>query len=76
MGVLIAADGLGAFVGSALIASLGQVAYHGRVYMAGSAIALICLLLFSFSSSYPLSLVILLVLGRVWRDSRPCRSPS
>ena len=63
MGVLMAADGLGAMVGSAVIASLGGVKYHGRVYLTGSAAALACLLLFSFSSQYAISLVILLVLG-------------
>ena len=63
MGILIATDGFGSLVGSMLIASMRDIRYQGRVFLGGSMIGLIALLMFSFSRSYPLSLSILLVLG-------------
>ena len=63
MGILMAAQGLGALAGSVLLASAGNISYLGRLYMGGSMLALLMLLLFSFSHSYFLSLPILMVLG-------------
>ena len=63
MGVLMASDGLGALLGSTLIASVGTITHHGRVYMGGSMIGLVMLLLFAFSETYGLSLTLLLLLG-------------
>ena len=63
MGLLLAADGLGALLGSALIASATRVKYHGRVYLGGTALAFLALLLFSFSRWYGLSISALVILG-------------
>ncbi len=63
MGVLQAADGLGALVGAFLIASVPNLRHHGRVYAGGSLLGLTCLLVFSLSDWYSLSWATLLVLG-------------
>ena len=63
MGILMAADGLGALVGAILIASATSISYHGRYYLVGSLIGLLMVLLFSFSRWYGVSLPILIILG-------------
>lgn len=63
MGLLQSADGMGALVGSLLIASLSSLRHHGRVFLGGSALGLLALLAFSFSRWYGLSFPALLVLG-------------
>ncbi len=63
MGVLMGADGLGAIVGSVFIASAGQLRYHGRVYVGGSLIGLVMVLLFAWSEWFAVSLPILVLLG-------------
>ena len=63
VGLLMGVDGFGSLMGSVLIASSGNLRHHGRVYLAGSTIAIVALLLFSLSRSYALSFGILLVLG-------------
>ena len=63
MGVLLAADGLGAMIGAVAIASAANVRYHGRLYAGGTTLCLVSLLLFSISRSYLLSLPILLTIG-------------
>ena len=63
MGVLQAADGLGALVGVVLIASAVRLNYHGRVFLGGSLLALLGPLVFSMSPWYILSLPVLLLLG-------------
>ncbi len=63
MGTLLAVEGLGALIGAVIIASKGNIRYHGRYYMGGSMLGLVMVLLFSLSSSYLISLPILLVLG-------------
>ena len=62
MGLLLAADGFGALIGAVLIAST-NTNYHGRVFLGGSLVSLIAVLLFSFSHWYFLSLPILILLG-------------
>ena len=63
MGVLMASDGLGALIGSTLIASRQGMRYHGRVFLYGSLVSLVALLLFSLSKWYLLSLPLLQLLG-------------
>ena len=63
IGILMGADGLGAIIGSALIASARQISYHGRVYLAGSLIALTMVLVFAASQWFALSLPVLILLG-------------
>jgi MFS family permease len=63
MGMLQAAEGLGALLGAVLIASSVRLHYHGRVFVGGSLLALLGLLVFSLSHWYLLSLPVLLLLG-------------
>ena len=63
MGLLLAFEGLGALMGSILIASASNLTHHGRVYLGGSIAGLIMLLIFSFSQWYGVSLVLMLMLG-------------
>lgn len=63
MGLLQAADGMGALVGAILIASAPNLRHHGRVFLGGSMLGLLALLAFSFSQQYGLSFLALLVLG-------------
>jgi len=63
MGVLQAAEGLGALAGAVLIAAAVRLNYHGRVFVGGSLLALVGLLVFSMSRWYILSLPVLLLLG-------------
>ena len=64
-GVLLSAAGVGAVIGTLSIASLGNMERKG-IFMLGAVFTLgICLMLFSFSRSFPLSLVMLVLLGAV-----------
>lgn len=61
-GILLSAAGTGALCGSLIIASF-NINRKGLVYLFGSIIMLVALLIFSISSSYYLSLIILFVAG-------------
>ena len=63
MGILMASDGMGALIGSIGIASQDRMKYHGRIYLYGSLLSLGALFVFSSSSIYFISLVLLLFLG-------------
>jgi MFS family permease len=63
MGVLLAAEGIGSMVGAFAIASFSNFRYLGRVYVGGTMLSMVCLLVFSFSRHYGLSLAVLVVLG-------------
>ena len=63
MGILMGADGLGAIIGSILIASAGRLRYHGRVYIGGSVIGLFMVFLFARSEWFAMSLPVLILLG-------------
>ncbi len=63
MGVLMAAEGIGALAGAVVIASASNLKYLGRLYAGGSFLALMALLLFALSRWYALSFPALLVLG-------------
>jgi MFS family permease len=63
MGLLQAADGFGALIGAILIASRPNLKYHGRVYVGGSMLGLLAVLVFALSPWYGLSWPTLLVLG-------------
>ena len=63
MGTLMAAEGLGALAGSALIASAAGLRHHGRVYLGGSLLASGALLILGLSQAYWLSMPTLLILG-------------
>jgi MFS family permease len=63
MGLLQATAGLGSLVGALVIASAVNIRYHGRLYVGGSLVAMLALMLFSFSPWYLLSVPALLLLG-------------
>lgn len=63
MGILASADGIGTFIGALMIASLGNVQQHGRIFMLGAILELISLVAFALSPQYHLSLALLLVVG-------------
>ncbi|MCH7653579.1 MAG: MFS transporter [Chloroflexi bacterium] len=63
MGLLMAADGLGALIGSVFIASSSTLTRHGRIYLGGSLLALFVAGLFAYSQWYAASMVLLLILG-------------
>ncbi len=64
MGLLLSADGAGAFIGAIVVASITVPKRHyGRIIMAGSVGSLLLLLLFSLSSVYHISFMMLLLMG-------------
>jgi MFS family permease len=63
IGLLFSAEGLGAVLGSALIAGRVPERSYSRIYYFGSMLYLVCVLLFSRSEIYPLSLAVLWVAG-------------
>lgn len=63
MGILQSAAGMGMVAGAMVIATVVNIRYHGRVFMIGSMLALVALLLFSLSGSYILSASLLLLTG-------------
>ena len=63
MGVLLAAEGVGALVGAVLIARAEVIRVHGRLYLGGSAMAMLALLLFAYSPWYGLALPALFLMG-------------
>jgi MFS family permease len=63
MGALQAGEGLGALAGSMLIASRVTMNYHGRIYVGGSLLSLLGLLIFSMSRWYIVSFPVMLLLG-------------
>ena len=63
MGILQASAGGGAVVGAVVVASVLSVRYHGRLFLIGSMVTMITLFIFSFSSWYLLSFILLFVLG-------------
>lgn len=62
-GLLLAADGLGALIGSLVVASLGEVRQKGRLFVAGSALMMTAVLLFSLSRWYLLAFGLLFMVG-------------
>jgi MFS family permease len=63
MGILQAAQGLGAAVGSILIASARQIACHGRIFVGGALLSFLGLGAFTLSGWYALAFPSLLCLG-------------
>ena len=65
MGVLLSAAGAGSVIGAVFIAAAGDLSHQGRVFVVGASLAMAALLLFSFSYWYPVSLILLMILGLV-----------
>ena len=63
MGLLQAMPGLGSLIGSLYIASLANVTHHGRLFVAGTVTSFVGLLLFSLSTTYVLSIVLMVTIG-------------
>jgi len=62
-GVLISAQAIGSFVAALFIASMGNIKFHGRIFVVGISLQLISLFLFALSPWYAVSFVMLLLLG-------------
>ena len=62
-GILISAHGIGSLLGASFMVYIGATRYHGRIFALGSSLYLVGLLFFALSSWYPLSFVMLLVVG-------------
>ncbi len=62
-GFLQSARGLGALVSALMIASLGRFRFHGRLLMYGAFMFPVTLILFSFMTWTPLSILFLLAFG-------------
>jgi MFS family permease len=62
-GLLISSRGIGAVIGALIIASLGRIAYRGRLLSAGSLIYPLLLILFTFTRWLPLSMLCLAGVG-------------
>ena len=62
-GLLIAGDGIGLLIGVTIIVYLGTIRYIGRVYLIGSALQLLSLLVFALSPSYLLSFFLVVLSG-------------
>ena len=63
LGIMAAADGMGALIGSVFLASRRNIRSPGRIFVFGTIISMTVILLFTFSRVYGLSLVILLAAG-------------
>ena len=63
MGFLQGGEGFGALVGSLWLASAATIRYHGRVFLVGSIVCVLALLLFSISRWYIVSFPTLFILG-------------
>jgi MFS family permease len=63
MGLLASADGMGTLIGALLLAALGNLPYHGRIFALGALLELVSLLAFAASPWYALSFVLLLGVG-------------
>lgn len=63
MGILQAAQGLGAVTGAISIASAGNISYHGRIFVGGALLSLIGLGIFSMSEWYIFSFPTVVCIG-------------
>jgi MFS family permease len=63
IGILMSAEGAGAFMGALLIATFGRPEWFNRMYLYGSFLVMIMVAIFSFSTVYGLSLGLLLTAG-------------
>jgi MFS family permease len=63
MGLLASADGMGTLIGALLLAALGKLPYHGRIFALGALLELVSILAFAASPWYALSFVLLLGVG-------------
>lgn len=63
LGLLLAANGIGALAGTLSVAMLSHVRHRGRIVIIGVACFAVMLVAFALSSSAPLSFVIILLLG-------------
>jgi MFS family permease len=62
-GVLISAQSIGTLAAAAVIANLGALKYHGRIFCFGTTLQFLSLLSFALSPWYGLSLVMLVFVG-------------
>ena len=62
-GVLMSAEGTGALFAALVIAAAARPAWYTRIYVGGGLLLILCILAFSYSQSFALSLTLLFVGG-------------
>ena len=63
IGVMMSAEGAGAFTGALIIASLVRPAWFNRIYLYGSFLMMLTVILFSYSTWFTVSLAVLFIAG-------------
>ncbi len=63
IGVMMSAEGAGAFTGALIIASLVRPAWFNRIYLYGSVLMMLTIILFSHSTWFTASLAVLFIAG-------------
>ena len=63
IGILMSAEGAGAFMGALLIATFARPAWYNRLYLYGSLLVMVMVAIFSFSTWFGLSLGLLMTAG-------------
>ncbi|MBI3329440.1 MAG: MFS transporter [Nitrospinae bacterium] len=63
MGILASADGIGTLIGAMMIASLGNIRHHGRIFILGAMLELVSLVVFALSPRFDLSFALLVLVG-------------
>ena len=63
MGILQSTAGIGSICGAILIASFTRISYHGWIFVSGTLLAFIALILFSQSTYYGYSVAVLFFVG-------------
>ena len=63
IGVLMAAEGLGSLLGALAIAWWARPAWHGRIYLGGTGLFLVSVLVFAAAPSFPLALAAQIAAG-------------
>ncbi len=63
IGLLMAAEGMGQLITSGLLASIGTIRYHGRIFAAGAFTAMVVSVIFVWIPWYPVTFLLLVISG-------------
>ena len=62
-GLLGSAEGVGTFIGASIIATRRNIRHHGRIYVVGTVIAAVAVMLVGWSRWFPISFALLVAAG-------------
>ncbi len=62
-GLLGSAEGVGTFIGASIIATRRNIRHHGRIYVGGTVIAAVAVMLVGWSAWFPISFALLVAAG-------------